>query len=264
MKRIITNIERLTGNISEPLEFITDTGITKDEGEEIVKQLTEILEKKPKVFAIAAPQIGINKRIFCIKFNDTIKTFINPIIKRKKGNTLLVETFSSMPKKEILIARPEEIEVVYYTDKFEYEDNKLLGSAAAIFDQQYQLLDGITPNLMGLVSDVEVDGPLSEVPADEMDKIINFYKDEYIPKINAAFQKSIEQDSEEAKAYKMLKFTEDVINGRTIISESEGEVLARQQAKKTANKAILMSMKNAKDQQKAQYRANLNTFLNKK
>ena len=39
-----------------------------------------------------------------------------------------------MPGKEI-IARPEEITVVYYTDDFKYEENKLVGPAAAIFDQ---------------------------------------------------------------------------------------------------------------------------------
>ena len=50
-----------------------------------------------------------------------------PIITKKKGVNIVIETCASMPGKEIVIGRPEEITVVYYSDEFNYEDNKLVG-----------------------------------------------------------------------------------------------------------------------------------------
>jgi len=58
------------------------------------------------------------------------------------------------PGKEFVIGRPEEITVVYYNEDFKYEDNKLMGYAAALFDQQYQLLEGVLPDELGLMSDI--------------------------------------------------------------------------------------------------------------
>ncbi len=156
---IITTLEKLQ-KPAEPLKFLTEKGIEKEEGETIVKQLKSILEADKTLAALAAPQIGIDKRIFCMRFKDTIKTFINPVVTKKLNYVIRPETFSSMPGKEILITRPEEITVVYYTSEFKYEENKLLGVAARVFDQNCQLLDGITPDVLGLVSDVEEDGTL--------------------------------------------------------------------------------------------------------
>lgn len=145
MEQIITDIEKLKSP-AEPLKFMDETGTHKEEGIEIISKIKEVMEANKNILALAAPQIGICKRIFCIRFNDIIKTFINPIIKKKSTNGIIrFETNASMPNKEIAICRPKEIELVYYTDEFKYEDNKLLGSAAAIFMQQYELLDGIVP-----------------------------------------------------------------------------------------------------------------------
>ena len=56
------------------------------------------------------------------------------------------------------------------------EDNKLLGIAARLFDQQYQLLDGVSPADLGLVSDIEQDGSLSELTEEEFNQVIEIYK----------------------------------------------------------------------------------------
>ena len=108
---IITTLETLQ-KPAEPLQFLTDKGIEKEEGEAIIKQLKDILESDKTLVAIAAPQIGIEKRIFCMRFKDTIKTFINPIVTKKSQYVIQPEVFSSMPGKEILITRPEDITVV--------------------------------------------------------------------------------------------------------------------------------------------------------
>ena len=235
MESIIYDIDMLTVP-SEPLTFLTEQGAKTEEGEEIVSKIKEVMEANPELLALSAPQIGIKKRIFCLRFNDQIKTFINPIITKKKGLNIVIETCASLPGKEIVIGRPEETTVVYYNDEFKYEDNKLIGVAASMFDQQAQILDGVLPNELGLVSDIKEDGKIDD---SDLAEIIPFYKDTFLPSRLEGLKQAIESDEESSKAFTQLKFTEGVINGRITVVEPEKETSKRTKAKKAANKAIL-------------------------
>jgi peptide deformylase len=250
MKSIITDIDVLSVP-SEPLTFLTEEGAKTEEGTEIINQIKEVMENNPELLALAAPQIGINKRIFCLRFNDQIKTFINPIITKKKGLTIVIETCASMPGKEIVIGRPEEITVVYYNGEFKYEDNKLVGVAASMFDQQAQILDGVLPSELGLVSDIEEDGKIED---SDLAEIIPFYKDTFLPARLASLNESISADEEAKKYFNQLKFTEGVINGRNAVVEPEEETAKRIKAKKAANKAIFHAGKNEAAMQKAAFK----------
>ena len=225
MKELITDLTQLS-EPCEPFIFLDENGKvieeSKAELETVIADLKEVLTANSEMTAIAAPQIGINKRVFCIKFNDVIKTFINPIITRKKDMKIIPETFDSIPGKEILISRPDEVKVVYYNDNFKYEDNKLLGGAAYKFDQMAQLLDGITPDILGLVSDPETDGKLAELPEEEMAEVVEFYKN-YVSTKLASLKESIKANEDLAKQYNKLKFSEDVINDRTQVVDEEGD-----------------------------------------
>jgi peptide deformylase len=236
---------------SEPLTFLTEQGAKTEEGEEIVNKIKEVMNANTGLLALSAPQIGINKRIFCLRFNDQIKTFINPIITKKKGLNIVVETCASMPGKEIVIGRPEEITVVYYNDEFKYEDNKLVGIAASMFDQQAQILDGVLPSELGLVSDVAEDGKIED---SDLAEIIPFYKDTFLPSKLEGLRQAIDADEEVTKAYNQLKFTEGVINGRIAIIEPEEETAKRAKAKKVANKAVLRANRVEVQTQKAAFK----------
>lgn len=249
MESIIIDVEKLT-QPAEPLTFLTEAGAKTEEGTEIVAKIKEVMEANPDLLALSAPQIGINKRIFCLRFNDQIKSFINPIITKKKGLNIIIETCASMPGKEIVIGRPEEITVVYYNEDFKYEDNKLLGVAASLFDQQAQILDGVLPSELGLVSDIELDGKIEE---EDLVEIIPFYKDTFLPSRLASLNTAIETDKETSKAYTQLKFTEGVINGRIAIVEPEEETNKRARAKKAANKAIMNMNRAEKSAQKRDF-----------
>lgn len=236
---------------SEPLAFLTEQGAKTEEGEEIIGKIKKVMEANTELLALSAPQIGINKRIFCLRFNDQIKTFINPIITKKNGLNIVIETCASMPGKEIVIGRPEEITVVYYNDEFKYEDNKLVGVAASMFDQQAQILDGVLPSELGLVSDIEEDGKIEEA---DLAEIIPFYKDTFLPSKLEGLRQAIDSDEEAAKAFNQLKFTEGVINGRIAVVEPEEETAKRARAKKAANKAIISAGKNEAAMQKAAFK----------
>ena len=257
MVEIIKDIEALK-EPAKPLEFLTEQGTEKEEGLEIIGKLKEAMEADSTILALSAPQIGINARIFCIRFADQIKTFINPIVTKKGTYEIKPETFVSMPGKEILITRPEELTVVYYTDEFKYEENKLLGAAARIFDQHCQLLDGVTPAELGLVSDVEADGSLADLSDEEIAQVTEIYK-QFIKAKSAALQTEIEKDPDLEKAYKQLKFTEKVITGEALVISDEDE-----NRHKAANKLATKSMMQQAKLEKAVNNANLKQFLRRK
>ena len=256
---IITDLEQLRVP-AEPLTFLSESGANTKEGEEIVQQLKNTMSTRDDIIALGAPQIGINKRIFCIRFNDQIKTFINPIITKKKDLSIVIETCVSMPGKEIVIGRPKEITVVYYNDEFKYEDNKLIGIAAGLFDQQAQLLDGVTPADLGLVSDIEVDGKIEE---DDLADVVDFYKNTFLPSRIDALNKTFKDDEEAEKTLKQLSFTEGVINGRITVIEPEEEAAQRAKARKAANATVTYSGLSAKLAQKSQFKNYVQT-INKK
>ena len=260
MKEIILDIEKLN-NVAEPLQFLAEQGPQKEEGNEIIAQIKEVIKADKNILALSAPQIGINKRIFCIRFNDNIKTFINPVITKKVNYEIKPETFVSMPGKEILITRPEEITVVYYTDDFKYEENKLLGPAARIFDQHCQLLDGVTPSDLGLVSDVETDGSLADLNEEEISQVTEIYK-QYVKVKAEGLNKQIEENPELEKQYKSLKFTEKVINGEAALVANEGKDAEKRH--KQAQAIATLSIKGAVQAEKQAHRAQLNTFLRNK
>ena len=259
MESIIYDIDMLSIP-SEPLTFLTEQGAKTEEGEEIISQIKKVMETNQELLALSAPQIGINKRIFCLRFKDQIKTFINPIITKKKGLNIVIETCASMPGKEIVIGRPEEITVVYYNDEFKYEDNKLMGVAASMFDQQAQILDGVLPSELGLVSDVEIDGKIED---SDLEEIIPFYKDTFLPNKLEGIKQAIDSDEEASKAFNQLKFTEGVINGRIAVVEPTKETAKRAKAKKAANKAIFNAGKAETIRQKAEFK-NFVQKVNKK
>lgn len=234
---------------AEPLEFLTGTGMDTAEGTEIIDELIKAMNEDETIIALSAPQIGIKKRIFGIRFNDTIKVFINPIITKKSGSVIAPETFVNMPGKEILISRPEEITAVYYTNDFKYEDNKLIGPAARLFAQQVELLDGVLPSDLGLVSDVEADGSLADLSEEEIAQVQEIYKQFITAKI-AAMEKDIANDEQLQKQYNSLKFTESVINGRTQIVDNRKKPTSQTMAEAS--------------QRKAENQHNLKKFLNRK
>ena len=259
MESIIYDLDVLS-TPAEPLTFLTEQGAQTEEGENIINKLKEVMNANTELLALSAPQIGINKRIFCLRFNDQIKTFINPIITKKKGLNIVIETCASMPGKEIVIGRPEEITVVYYNDEFKYEDNKLIGIAASMFDQQAQILDGVLPSELGLISDIKEDGKIEN---EDLAEIIPFYRDTFLPSKLANLQQIIQADAETEKAFKQLKFTEGVINGRIAVVESDQDAARRTKAKKVANKAIHYANAAEKATQKAEFKNFVNRVTKK-
>lgn len=225
-----------------PFEFIDDKGKDESVVNEInatVVALKDILNANANLLAISAPQIGIKKRVFCIKFADTIKTFINPIIKHRSEDKFINHEFFIDNESKVYICRPKEIEVTYFTDEFKVEDNKLLDQAAAIFAQQYNLLDGIVPGVvLDTFEDITEDNLPQFVEATYSGGGLVLSKDEpvsdleevaeVLTKISVAASAKLKDlianspDEELKKVAKRFLFEESVMLGRTKIVDQDG------------------------------------------
>ena len=250
---------------SEPVVFLEDNRVipeVKEELDKIVAELKAKLEEDPNLPAVSAPALGYNKRIFCARFADTIKTFVNPIIKnRSKDKFINIET-NLFEGKQVAVARPKEITVVYYTDELKMEDNKLLDLAAAIFTQQYNLLDGIIP---GALCEVDFDdlkaehlpmlldgtysgsGIIFDPTTDnyELEYIAN-YLSSVMEAANAEFTNLCEGtdvDEELKKVARHLRFTESVLLGDTKVVDQAGW---EREKKVLRNKNLIKKVKKEK------------------
>lgn len=241
MTEIITD-KSIFQEPAQPLILLKqDNSLNEDQGREIVQALEQTITEK-QLPALNAKQLGYNKRIFSIRFNDTVKTFINPVITKKSKMQIIAETNSSFPGEEFVLCRPQEITVVYYTKDFKYEENKLLGAAAALFDQQYQLLDGILPHELALVSNIETDGCVADLADSQFQQVKELYKQLIQVKLGK-MQQTIQTDQTIHQTYRQLKFTQDVINGRTQVVVDEArpkpDPIASNRAKKQEKAASL-------------------------
>ena len=62
MKEIITDPEKL--EVAEPLKFITDTGIDREKGDQIINDLKEIMEANPDMISLPFASGIIMIRLF--------------------------------------------------------------------------------------------------------------------------------------------------------------------------------------------------------
>ena len=179
--------------------------------QEIVKYLKRTLRKWEDLFALSAPAIGYNKRVFCMKFeNDQVKTFINPIIESYSPNGMQLsrEKCSSIPGKEYIRVRNNDIRVMYQKPTGEAESNRLLGKAALVFEHEMDHLEGVLISDIGL----EVIPEFDEASEEERTEVIKEYLDSLDIRLKQA-NEEVENDPELKQIDDATKFMTGILTG---------------------------------------------------
>ena len=142
--------DSILGQISEEV----DTKNINNEILEIIKDLKATLEFSTGL-GIAAPQIGINKRIIVvgakkekIQFNDSeeipVTAMINPTWKNLSEDTdIQYEGCLSVPQIRGKVERFKEIELAYYNQNGEKITKQISGFLARLIQHECDHLDGI-------------------------------------------------------------------------------------------------------------------------
>ena len=108
-------------------------------------ELAIYFSKMSTAVGIAAPQIGLNLRIFCMLDNHkNLLTVINPQINKREGLLSLSEGCLSIPK---IFAttniRSKKISATYYDENFKLKNVEFSEFEAVIFQHEYDHLNGV-------------------------------------------------------------------------------------------------------------------------
>ena len=203
---------------------------TLKEANETVQKLKDLLVKNENLTCLAAPHLGINKRIFCINFAGDIRTFINPLIQKCEGLTMSREKDVCIPGKEYIVPRNEVIVAAYQTPTGKIESNKFEGMASYVFQQMVQVLDGVLINDIGLEVFEEFDAASEE----EKEELLRVYLTN-LGLINQNLQEDIANDPDLKQLSDAIKFMEKVQTGEVQLMGKE-RVNSGKNARKRKNR----------------------------
>lgn len=180
---------------------------------EIISALKHTIELN-NIVSLSAPAIGYDKRIFCIKFDTEIKTFINPVIIQSKGIQLSREICTSIPGKTFIRPRNNDITVIYQKPSGPSESRQLVGLSAIVFQHELDHLEGLLLSDIGL----EIDDDFEKASDEEKEEVINYYLDSLDLK-RKELEDEIQSNEELKQLSDGIKFMESVYKGETQIEK---------------------------------------------
>ena len=207
-------------------DIITDPNLLSDRSNEIDprKEGTEVQQivvdlkatmKANKLEYLTAPQIGYNKRIFCIKFGDSdYRTFINPVIENVSNFHIARETCYSLPDKTFIRPRFGKCTIIYLTPLGKVEPRTILGRSAIVVQHCIDHLDGLLLEDVGL----EIDELFDNATDEERAEVIKAYLDALDIK-QKDLEQEIQQDEELKQIDDATKFIHSVQTGETQLEQ---------------------------------------------
>lgn len=205
----ITDKELELSQRSDEIDVKTQNALMR----EIISSLKHTIEQN-NIIALSAPAIGYKRRIFCIKFDTEIKTFINPIIINSKGIQLSRESCTSIPGRSFIRPRNNDITVMYQKPTGTAESRQLVGMAAIVFQHELDHLEGLLLSDIGL----EVDKDFDEASEDEQNEILDYYLESLDLK-RKELNEEIKNDPELTQLKEGIDFITSVYKGETKIEK---------------------------------------------
>lgn len=213
IKEIITDYDTL-GEWCTEIDPLKEGSVSQ----EIIKSLKATMRAKDLV-SLSAPQIGYNRRIFCVKFGkDDYRTFINPMIENVNNIQFTREHCSSIPNKEYIMPRFTGITMYYVTPLGKVETRKIMGKSAYVIQHCIDHLNG------NLISDIglEIDDLWDKASEDEQAEVLRAYA-EALDIRQKKLNEEIEADEELKQINDASKFMASVKSGETKIDNSLNE-----------------------------------------
>jgi len=103
------------------------------------------LMRQENGMGLAAPQIGISRRLFVMEINGQIWHFFNPeITEHSRNQEEFNEACLSFPGDHCIITRPAEISVKYQDHRGEWREEKFSGIPSRCFQHELDHLNGVT------------------------------------------------------------------------------------------------------------------------
>jgi len=137
MLSVVTYPNSILRKTAEPVEsFDDDLKILLD-------QMADAMYVKDGV-GLAAPQVGISKRIIVVDIGEGLLCLVNPEILAREGEEkVLEEGCLSLPGVRVDVSRPEKITVAGFDEKGGRIEKNVLGLNARVFQHEIDHLNGV-------------------------------------------------------------------------------------------------------------------------
>lgn len=115
----------------------------------ITKKITKLVEDMIETMyeangaGLAAPQVGVNKRIIVVDLGEGPVCLINPVVQSAQGEEIDVEGCLSIPERWVYVKRAAEIEVTGLNEKGKPVRVKAEGFLARALQHEIDHLEGI-------------------------------------------------------------------------------------------------------------------------
>ena len=241
-KKIVEDLDKLRERADEAILA------NEKETEQTIKWLRDILYSNEDMVALAAPQIGVNSRIFCIKFGgNDVRTFINPMIVSAEGMHLSTEVCANIPGVEYIVPRNDTVKLNFQNPTGQIDTNVFEGYASEVVQQMCQLLEGVLIDEAGL----EILDGWYDATDEEREEVI----DTWMKSINETSKKlneEIENDEELSRLNKEIEFRTAIAKGDVEIEHVNKEKPMNRAERRIQDKiARLIAKRIAKKKKKA-------------
>lgn len=135
--KLVKENDEVLRKVAEPWDFEKDGDPT-----ELVRNMARIMIENNGI-GLAAPQVGISKRIFVMGNQDKLFACINPEIIEGSGQVMDQEGCLSFPDLWLNVKRHETIKIKYYNAMNGSVELELSGLMARVFQHERDHLDGV-------------------------------------------------------------------------------------------------------------------------
>lgn len=176
LKKRATAVDRLTAQDKKLIEDMIETMLASDGA------------------GLAAPQIGVLKRIFVFRRGEAIHALVNPKIVKREGRKTGDEGCLSIPGVQARVVRSRKV-IVSGRDQnnklveFECEDGEVQGRAATCVQHELDHLDGVLylekaqpDTISWLLEEIEDGEEIIALEETTSEEILRAYKSKRLPK----------------------------------------------------------------------------------
>jgi peptide deformylase len=134
---LVKESDKVLRNTCEPWDFVVD-----GDPMPIIEQMTKVMFTHGGI-GLAAPQVGINKRLFIMGNQDLLVACINPEIVETIGTIRDVEGCLSFPNLWLHVYRGETIKIRYTQVDNTIKESELSGLMARVYQHELDHLNGV-------------------------------------------------------------------------------------------------------------------------
>ena len=135
--QLVKETDEILRQEAHPWCFIND-----GDPNELVRHMIKLMMENNGI-GLAAPQVGLNKRIFVMGNKDRLYACINPEILSAEGNVMDIEGCLSFPDLWLRVRRAETVKVKYTNAVGETIETEFTGLIARVFQHELDHLNGV-------------------------------------------------------------------------------------------------------------------------